>query len=80
MSALERRAESAVRSMASRLDRLRAMVTGIAFWTGIVTPFTYLVFVIPGLRSEAGFTTLPVVIAIHCLALVLGYPHRRSNT
>lgn len=79
MSALEWRVQAAVRSIGRRVARLRTMVTGIAFWTGIITPFTYLMFVIPGLRSEARFTTLLVVIAIHCLALILGYPHRRSE-
>jgi hypothetical protein len=57
-----------------------SVVSWIAFWTGIVAPLSYLVFVVPGLRTEVRFTTFLTLVGIHCLALIIGYPHRRTDT
>lgn len=66
--------------VSAAFDVVGSIVSGIAFWTGIIVPFSYLVFVVPGLRTEARFTTFLALVGIHCLALIIGYPHRRSET
>lgn len=80
MRQLEEELQGVSRLTGRAIDHLTTVVSGVAFWTGIVAPLSYLMFVIPGVRTGAGFSTLLVLIAIHYLALILGYPHYRSET
>lgn len=60
-------------------DHLSVAVSAVAFWTAIVVPLSYLLFLVQGIRTQAQFTVFLGLIAVNYVALILGHSHNRSS-
>ena len=49
------------------ISAARALVEGVAFWTGVVLPFFYLPFVVVGVGVTVEFRTLISLLAVNYL-------------
>lgn len=56
------------------VGRVLGLVRGIAFWTAILLPFTY----VPLLLGDPPETLFGTLLALNVVALVVGHGHRRQ--
>jgi hypothetical protein len=61
------------------VHRVRAVVSGIAFWTGIAIPLAYPLFIVSGTLLKGQIALVLGLIAIDYLALILGYSHHNPS-
>lgn len=57
------------------VDRVRGFVTATAFWVAIPLPFLYVPVLLSGLQTRAEALALAALIAVHVIALRIGYPY-----
>lgn len=55
------------------------LISGIAFWFGIIAPVVYLPLLFKGVRTKNQLTLITLLIGVNFLAFYFGHAHRDSS-
>jgi len=69
------RTHTPTRSLHRASSKAAAAVEGVAFWTSVALPFTYLPLFAATTVSNLGVSTIGVVVVANAVALVVGHDY-----